>query len=160
MKKLRKLFKKLKRGPMNNGFNASEVESIRAPWFKPSEYVIIQSEMTAGDDAWIQDQLVRTEVGKELKKQGMNVKIQVGSVKLATLKRMVKGWNILRTVKQQDGSVVEVPLIFSPENVDRLPKPYYDFIANEISNRNPDMSEQEEQDFLPPASNVIEANQI
>src|SRR2546429_9561651 len=98
MNKLHKMFKKLKRGRMNNGFNPSEVESIRAPWMKPGEYVIIQTEMTAGDDAWIQDQLVRTEIGKLLAKQKMNLKIQVGSVKLATLKRMVRGWNILKTV--------------------------------------------------------------
>src|SRR5207302_1870516 len=108
---LRKIFSKRKN---MNGLNPNEVESIRAPWFKPGEYVIIQTEMTAGDDAWIQDQLVRTEIGKQLAKQNMNVKIQVGSVKLATLKRMVKGWNILKTVKQQDGSTVEMPLPFSP----------------------------------------------
>ena len=142
-----------------NGFNPNEVESIRAPWFKPGEYVIIQTEMTAGDDAWIQDQLVRTEIGKQLAKQNMNVKIQVGSVKLATLKRMVKGWNVLKTVRQADGTSVEMPLVFSPENIEKLPKTYYDFIAKEISDRNPDMDEQEQQDFLPPASGVIEANQ-
>ena len=142
-----------------NGFNPNEVESIRAPWFKPGEYVIIQTEMTAGDDAWIQDQLVRTEIGKQLAKQNMNVKIQVGSVKLATLKRMVKGWNVLKTVRQADGTSVEMPLVFSPENIEKLPKTYYDFIVKEISDRNPDMDEQEQQDFLPPASGVIEANQ-
>jgi len=144
---------------MNNGFNPNEVESIRAPWFKPGEYVIIKTVMKAGDDAWIQDQLVRTEIGKQLAKQNMNVKIQVGSVKLATLKRMVKGWNILNTVRQADGTSVEMPLVFSPENVEELPKTYYDFIAKEIADRNPDMSEEEEQTFLPPASNVIEAHQ-
>jgi len=142
-----------------NGFNPNEVESIRAPWFKPGEYVIIQTEMTAGDDAWIQDQLVRTEIGKQLAKQNMNLKIQVGSVKLATLKRMVKGWNVLKTVRQADGTSVEMPLVFSPENIEKLPKTYYDFIAKEISDRNPDMDEQEQQDFLPPASGVIEAHQ-
>lgn len=143
---------------MNNGFNPNEVESIRAPWFKPGEYVIIKTVMKAGDDAWIQDQLVRTEIGQKLKKEGMNLKIQVGTTKLASVKRMVKGWNILQTVRQSDGSAIEVPLIYSPENVEELPKTYYDFIAKEISDRNPDMDEQEEQDFLPPASGVIEAN--
>lgn len=142
----------------NNGFDQNEVESIRAPWFKPGEYVIIKIEMTAGDDAWINDQLVRTEIGKNLKKDGMDVRVLVGSVQLATLKRMVKGWNILRTTKQADGTTAEAPLIFSPENVEKLPKTYYDFIASEISKRNPDMEEKEQQDFLPPASNVIEAN--
>jgi hypothetical protein len=152
---LRKIFK---RRNMNNGFNPNEVESIRAPWFKPGEYVIIKTVMKAGDDAWIQDQLVRTEIGQKLKKEGMNLKIQVGTTKLASVKRMVKGWNILQTVRQSDGSAIEVPLIYSPENVEELPKTYYDFIAKEISDRNPDMDEQEEQDFLPPASGVIEAN--
>ncbi len=90
----------------------------------------------------------------------MNFKILVGSVKLATLKRMIKGWNILLTVKNPpDGSIREEPLIYSYANIELLPKPYYDFIAKEISDRNPDTDEQEQQSFLPPASNVIEADQ-
>ncbi len=144
---------------MPGAVDTSDWEEIRAPWFKPGEYVIIQSVMYAGDDAWIQDQLISTEVGKKLAKDGMNLKMQLGTVKLATLKRMVKGWNILLPKKQPDGTTMMVPLPFSPANVEKLPKPYYDFIAKEISDRNPDMDEQEAQDFLPPASNVIEAPQ-
>lgn len=135
----------------------SDWEQIRAPWMKPSEYILIQGTMYAEDDAWIQDQLVTTEVGQKLAKSGMNLKLQIGTVKLATLRRMVKGWNILLLKRQPDGSMLDVPLPFSIENICRLPKSYADFIHKEIDDRNPDMSELEQQDFLTPASSVIEA---
>lgn len=144
---------------MNGPIDNSDIESIRAPWMKPSEYILIQNVMYAGDDAWIQDQLIQTEVGQKLAKKNMNLKLQIGTVRLATLKRMVKGWNILLSKRQSDGSTRDVPLLYAPENIEKLPKSYADFINSEITLRNPDMSEQEQQDFLPPALHVIEATQ-
>lgn len=135
----------------------NNLEQVRATWMKPHEYLLIQAEMLAEDDAWIQDQLMSTEAGKQLAAKNMNFKLQLGSVKLATAKRMIKGWNITRTIKQPDGSSIEVPLPYSIENIGKLPKAYMDFAVKEINARNPDMDEQEQQDFLPPASQVIEA---
>lgn len=142
-------------GPIDTG----DIEQIRAPWMKAEEYILIQGIMYAGDDAWIQDQLIQSEVGQKLAKKGMNLKLQIGTVRLATLKRMVKGWSVLLPKRQADGSTLSVPLPFAPENIEKLPKTYADYIIREINLRNPDMSEEEQQDFLPPASNVIDAIQ-
>lgn len=138
--------------------DTSNLEQIRAPWMKPHEYILIQAEMLAEDDAWIQDQLMSTEAGKQLAAKNMNFKLQLGSVKLATARRMIKGWNITRTIKQPDGSSMEVPLLYSVENVGKLPKAYLDFAVKEINARNPDMDEQAQQDFLPPAVSATEGN--
>lgn len=141
-----------------NNFNApqnplEDTEQIRAPWFKPGEYVIIQTEMYAEDDIVVKNQMMKSESSKNDKSKISVFQYTLGDVQLLTLQRMIKGWNIIKTRK--DGTSYSLP--FSADNVRKLPKTYWDYIYKEINDRNPDMSEQEQQDFLPPSSNVIEA---
>jgi hypothetical protein len=142
---------------MNNLFD--DTEQIRASWFKPGEFVIIQSEMYAEDDIFIKNKLMSSESGSQDKDKKTVFNYNLGDVQCLTIQRMVKGWNLYRLRKQPDGSTQPIPIPFALENVPKLPKPYYDYIYQEINNRNPDMSKQEAQTFLPPSSNVIEANQ-
>ncbi len=136
---------------MNNPLE--DTEQIRAPWFKPGEFVLIQTEMYAEDDIAIKNQLMSSEANAQDKNKKTVFNYNLGDAQRLTLERMVKGWNIIRTRK--DGTTYQLP--FSIENIRKLPKPYFDFIYKEINDRNPDMSEQEQQAFLPPSSNVIEA---
>jgi len=144
-----------------NNFNGSapnpfeDTEQIKAPWFKPGEYVIIQTEMYAEDDIFIKNQLMSSESSAQDKNKKTTFNYNLGDVQLLTLQRMIKGWNLYK--KQKDGTTIPIP--FALENIRRLPKPYFDYVYKEINDRNPDMSEQEQQTFLPPSSNVIEAAQ-
>lgn len=141
---------------MNNFNNQQDdTEQIRAPWFKPGEFVLIQSEMYAEDDIAIKNQLMSSESNTQNKNSKTVFNYNLGDAQRLTLERMVRGWNIIRTRK--DGTTYQLP--YSLENVKKLPKPYFDFIYKEINDRNPDMSEQEQQTFLPPSLNVIEATQ-
>jgi hypothetical protein len=130
-----------------------DAEQIRAPWMKHGEYILIQSEMYAEDDIAIKNKLMSSEADKDSKNKKTIFNYNLGDAQLLTLQRMIRGWNIIRTRK--DGSTYQLP--YSVENVRKLPKPYYDFAYKEINDRNPDLDEQEQQDFLPPSLNVIEA---
>ena len=136
-------------GPQNP---FEDTEQIKAPWFKDGEFVIIQPEMYAEDDIYIKNRLMSSQAASKDKNQKTTFNYNLGDVQLLTLQRMVKGWNLY---KVRNGT--PIPLPFAPENIRRLPKPYFDFIYQEINARNPDMSEQEQQAFLPPSSSVIEA---
>lgn len=144
-----------------NNFNGNapqgpfeDTEQIRAPWFKDGEYVVIQSEMYAEDDIFVKNQLMSSQAASKDKNQKTTFNYNLGDVQLLTLQRMVKGWNLYRV---RNGTPVPIP--FALENIPKLSKPYFDFIYQEINARNPDMSEQEQQTFLPPSSSVIEAYQ-
>jgi hypothetical protein len=132
-----------------------DTEQIKASWFKPGEYVIIQCEMYAEDDIYIKNQLMSSKSNAQDKNKNTTINYNLGDVQLLTLQRMVKGWNLYKTRK--DGTTIPIP--FAPENIRKWGKPYFDFVYAEIDKRNPDMEAQEAQDFLPPASNVIEAEQ-
>lgn len=142
-----------------NNFNGNapqgpfeDTEQIRAPWFKDGEYVVIQSEMYAEDDIFVKNQLMSSQAASKDKNQKTTFNYNLGDVQLLTLQRMVKGWNLYRV---RNGTPIPIP--FALENIPKLSKPYFDFIYQEINARNPDMSEQEQQTFLPPSSSVIEA---
>lgn len=121
------------------------LEQIHADWMQPSEYVLIKSEMSTEDDIAIQNGLAVTR-GKGKKAE---IAMQLGNVKLLTLEKMVKGWNLFRTIQKPDGTTQEIPIPFSVAMIRKLPKKYTTFIYKEIDKRNPDPDEEEEEAFLP-----------
>ncbi len=119
--------------------------------FKPHEWVQIRGEMTAGDTVAIQNKLSRVSGrGKDVQ-----VHMNLGDVALATVQRMVLGWNITKTVTR-GGKSSEEPVPFSVNNVPNLRKAVFDLINKEINRLNEPESEEELEDFTSGASEPTE----
>ena len=111
---------------------------------RPHEFVLIQPELTAADEAWIQNH------GAKLSgdKKDPQITLTLGDVQLSTLKRVIKGWNLTKTVKQPDGSTQEVPFPFSVQNIEKLPSRIYKYVLKKFDELNPD-EEEDDESFLP-----------
>lgn len=118
---------------------------------RPHEYVLVQPELTAADEQWIQNHLARVPSGGAdggRAAKDMLITLNLGDVQMATMKRAIRGWNLTLPRKQQDGSTIEVPLPFSTENIARLPSRIYRYLVAEYAKLHPD-EEEEEEAFLP-----------
>jgi hypothetical protein len=104
------------------------------------EYVIVKREMSAGDEAWIQNHSA-TMIGGTKNPQ---MKLTIGDIKLATLKRMIVAWNLTR---EDDNSGQQVPIPLSDMAVEALPRRISTYINKVIDQLNPDEEESDE-DFL------------
>jgi hypothetical protein len=100
---------------------------------KPHEYVVIKREMSAGDEAWIQNHA--TSIGGT--KKNPQVQLTIGDVKLATLKRMIVSWNITKG----DSSGQQVPVPLSDQAIENLPRRVSSFINQKIDELNPEDEE-------------------
>jgi hypothetical protein len=110
----------------------------------PGEYVVIKAEMTAADEAWIQNHSAKM-LGKGRKAK---VHVTIGDVKLATLKRMITGWRLTRTIKDHEGNERQIDIPFSTEAIDNLPQRISGYINKRVDDLNPDWEEDEdEEDF-------------
>lgn len=121
-----------------------DLVSITGGPLRPHEYVLVVSEMTAADEAWIQNHSAKTS-GQG---QDMQITLMLGDVQLATLKRVVKGWNLTKTTKHPDGGEYEAPIPFTVANIEKLPRRIYRYILKKYNELNPDEEESDE-DFLP-----------
>jgi hypothetical protein len=110
---------------------------------KEGEYVIVKAEMTAADEAWIQDHAA-TMVGKGRK---AHVDVTIGQIKLATLKRMILNWQLFRVVKNHEDQEVKIPILYSLEAINNLPQRISGFINRKIDDLNPDWEEESSEDF-------------
>ena len=117
---------------------------------KPHEYVIVKREMSAGDEAWIQNHSA-TMTGSQ---KNPKMKITIGDIKLATLKRMIVAWHLTR---EDDNSGQQVPIPLSEAAVEDMPRRISTYIANVIDKLNPDEEESDE-DFLPGANGSSTGN--
>jgi len=124
-----------------------ELVSITGGPLRPHEYILVIPELTAGDEAWIQNHSAKM-IGDRANPRDVEITLTLGDVQLATLKRVIRGWNITRTRKLPDGTMTEVPLPFSTANVEKLPKRVYQYALRKFAEMNPDEEESEE-DFLP-----------
>ena len=110
---------------------------------KEGEFVVVKAEMTAADEAWIQDHAA-TMKGKGRKAK---VDVTIGQVKLATLKRLIVNWQLYKVVKIGDEEK-QLPILFSQEAIDNLPQRISGYINKKIDDLNPDWEEDEdEEDF-------------
>lgn len=114
---------------------------------QPHEFVLIKSDMTAADEAWIQNHAARS------KGKGADTEIvfTIGEVQLATAKRMVKGWNLTKkTTNPITKETYESPIPFNEQAINELPRRVYKFILRKIDEMNPDDEEgKTDEDFLP-----------
>ena len=113
---------------------------------QPHEYVIIRREITAGDEAWIQNHATRIDSssGKP------EVQLTLGDVQLAMLKRMIIGWQLTKMVPGLDGNEVRVETPFSAEAIEKLPRRISAYINKKINELNPD--EESDEDFTSAAA--------
>lgn len=115
---------------------------------KPHEYVVVRREMTAGDEAWIQNHSA-TMTGP---KKHPKIDLTIGDIKLATLKRMIMEWRLTRTVKSPiDDSLREVEIQLSDQAIENLPRRVSVFLNKKIDELNPD-DEESDEDFTPAAN--------
>lgn len=112
------------------------------------EYIIIKREMTAADEAWIQNRTAR--VSGDKNKPEIN--LTVGDVDLALLQRMIVNWSL--TKAGDDGKQHPVP--FSHEAVKDLPRRVARLVKAVINDLNPD--EDDFSDFLPSVAASSETN--
>lgn len=119
---------------------------------KPGEWVLIKSEISAADEAWITNHSAK--VGGTKKKPVVN--LTIGDIKLATLKRMIISWKLSKTIKSPiDGSTKEKEIFLSANAIDNLPRRISSFLNSVIDDLNP---EEEEEDFLGDANDQSEEN--
>lgn len=121
-----------------------ELTPITGGPLKPHEYVLVKSELTAGDEAWIQNHSAKVSGDPK----NPQITLTIGDVQLATLKRVIKGWNLTRTVQRGEGVSAEVPIPFSTEAIEQLPVRIYKYVLKEYNKLNPDDEEESEADFL------------
>ena len=120
--------------------------SVTGKPLKPHEYILLKECMDAGDDAWIKNHSAKMR-GKG---RDTEVVMTMGEVQLATVQRMVRGWNLSRTVTNPITSEkIEQPIPFSVEAIAKLPVPIYRFLLKKIDELNPDDEEEDEETFLP-----------
>lgn len=122
------------------------VQIPNAPWWEPHSHVIVREDFLAEDEAWIQNHL-----GQKFKldknTQNPTVDMLVGNVNILMIQRMVTGGIV--AVKRGSGRVKTVSL---PTEAGKLLKNDIDYILAEINKLNPDMTEEEQEDFLPSAN--------
>ena len=138
---------------MDDALDTVQLDASMAPKvFHPGEFVIIRTEMTAEDDIVIKNRLAKMRgQGK-----GAEIVMNLGDAQMATMQRMIVGWNLQVKTIDPGGNIKAIPLVFSPENVRRMRKPVWDYVYNKIHEFNPDMEEGEQTGFLP---GVIDASE-
>lgn len=127
-----------------------ETYTITGGPLKPHEYIIVRREMTAADEAWIQNHSASVTGDKK----NPQIQLTIGDVRLATLKRMILSWHITRT-EPVDGQQHLIPL--SDHAVENLPRRVSAFVLKVIDKLNPDEEENDEA-FLPGANGSSETN--
>ncbi len=127
-----------------------DLVSITGGPLRPHEYVLVVQELTAADEAWIQNHAAKMSKGKLENMKDVEITFTIGDMQLATLKRVVRGWNLTRTRKRADGTAEEVPFPFSIANVERLPLSIYKYVLKKYSEMHPEEEEGEDDEaFLP-----------
>jgi hypothetical protein len=129
--------------------NTANLDTIRAPWMKPHEYILIKAEMDTEDNIAIMNRLSKVSVGASGQQE---VSLNLGDVMLAKLECMVKGWNLTKTVPLPGGGTNEVPIPFDRAMIRKLASKYTQFMDREISKRNPDPDAEEQNSFLTSAA--------
>ena len=109
---------------------------------QPHEWIKIKREMTAADEAWIQDHATTISGTKK----NPQLQMTVGQVKLAALKRMILAWQRTKTVKGHDGSETEVAIELSERAIEDMPRRIASHVNGIIDQLNPE--EEDDEDFL------------
>lgn len=120
-----------------------DLYSITGGPLKPHEYVLIKPIITAGDEAWIQNHSAKMR-GKN--KKDTEIVLTIGDVELALLQRMIKGWSLTKPgTHPHTGEPTTVPIPFSMQAIEELPRKISKYIYKKINELNPDEEEEEEE---------------
>ena len=115
---------------------------------KPHEYIEIKREMSAADDAAIQN--AASEIGGT--KKNPKVHLTIGNIKLAALKVMIVSWNLTETVVSPiDGAEQQVPIPLSEQAIEAMPRRISAYVNKVIDELNPE-DEESDEDFTPAAN--------
>ena len=131
-------------------FEQDTIQIPNAKWWLPHSHVIVKEDFLAEDEAWINNQLSKIQ-GYGSNKPTMEM--LVGNVRILTVQRMVTSGVV--AVKRGGDRVKTVAL---PHEANKLLKSDLDYIFGEIDKLNPDMTEEEQQDFLPSANGASLTN--
>lgn len=129
-------------------FFQDDLVSITGGPLRPHEYVQVLAEMTAADEQWIQNHSARVSGNDPRNPQ---VTLTIGDVQMATMKRVIRGWNLTQSRRRPDGGTEEVPIPFSTQNIERLPRRIYRYVLKKYDEMHPE-EEESETDFLDGAS--------
>jgi hypothetical protein len=113
----------------------SDEERTKWGW-EAHETVILKGQLDVSDQEYVANRY-----GKADKKG--NVEIAMGTGRYALLHRMIKSWTFMYNGK---------PVELSVSNINRLPASYSNPILSVIDELSQTMTEEEEDDFLPSAS--------
>jgi hypothetical protein len=119
--------------------NNEDTYTITGGPLKPHEYVVIKREMSAGDEAWIQNHASKLTGDRK----NPQLQLTVGDVRLAALKRMIVMWNLTK-IDPVDGK--QTPIALSEQAIENLPRRISSFINKVIDELNPD-DEESDEDF-------------
>lgn len=125
--------------------------------FRPHEWVLIRTEMTTEDSIVIQNRLAKMANIKQGQKN-TEITMTLGDSMLATLERMIVGWNLTKAVYDPSGASRDMPIPYSTSAVRKLPKRITDFVLKKINEYNPDEEEEEQERFLPSVIDASEDN--
>ena len=117
--------------------------------FKPGQYIVLRINMDTNDNIAVQNNLARI-TGVKRGQKNPDIQMTLGDSIRATLQRMIVGWGgMTRKIADPNGNIKEMPILYDPANVGKLPKHVTDFALKKINEFNPDMEEEEIEDFLP-----------
>jgi hypothetical protein len=121
---------------------------------KPHEWVQVQGFLTAADE-----QALTNRVAKRSGTPGNNdIQLLMGDVEMAMAKRMVKGWNLTKEVTQPGGEKTIVPIPFSTQAIEKLPRHIYRYILKRIDELNADPVEETDENFTKDAGGSSEGS--
>lgn len=123
--------------------------------FRPHEWVLIRTEMSTEDNIIIQNRSAKM-AGVKGGQKSVDITLTIGDTMLATIERMIVGWNLTKTVYGPDGQGHDMPIPYSTSAVRKLPKRITDFVYKKINEYNPDEEEEEQERFLP---SVVDASE-
>jgi hypothetical protein len=136
----------------NNIMEDDHTFTITGGPLKPHEYITVKREMSAADDAWIQNHA--TSVGGTKKKP--EVQLTIGDIKLAALKRMIVRWQLTRSIKAPDGSEMTIAIELTDQAIEDLPRRISAYVNRKIDELNPE--DEDDEDFLTDAGASSEEN--
>lgn len=123
----------------------ADTTAITGGPLKAHEYILVKSEMDAGDERWIHNHAAKQ------KKSGNDTEmvITIGDIQFATLQRMVRGWNVSKRKVRSDGTVVDEEIPYGTQYIERLPRSIYRYALKKLDEMNPNDEEAEtDEDFL------------
>lgn len=136
--------------PMGAFDKNEETVTIHSKLWEPHETVTIRVTPTLEDEEWVNNQVARMITPtKGARNRGIAIESNMGATRRLWIERMIVAWTFTK-----GGAPVPV----TRAAIRQLPTPYADFVYNELMKYQPDLDEEEEEDFFGNASAPIVEN--